>query len=231
MTHPIVDNLPAPARSAVQGAWQRLGPDQRRNLEQWLPGAGNISGVRDILQYITENYRAALDQTRATIAIVGPANVGKSTLYNQLIMPKEAKARVSPVPGTTRVNQDGLGGTVQRRGHAGRRPARRDRRSGAGPRLRSRSLSRLPDSHVRCRKRRQKIGARAFRRHPGAGQALPRGPEQDGPGAEGRPGERAGLRRRKPGDRPRQDHRCLRRRRATTSAASSSRSPRPSRGC
>jgi GTP-binding protein Era len=110
LTHPIVEYLPGPARSAIQGAWQRLSPEQRRDLEQWLPGAGNISGVRDILQYITENYRTALDTTKATIAIVGPANVGKSTLYNQLNMPKEEKARVSPVPGTTRVKQEGSAG-------------------------------------------------------------------------------------------------------------------------
>jgi GTP-binding protein Era len=110
VTHPVVDHLPAPARAAVNGAWQRLSADQRRDLEQWLPGAGNISGVRDIIEYITQNYRTALDQTKATIAIVGPANVGKSTLYNQLVMPQEAKAVVSPVPGTTRVNQEGSAG-------------------------------------------------------------------------------------------------------------------------
>jgi GTPase len=110
VTHPVVDYLPAPARAAVNSAWQRLSADQRRDLEQWLPGAGNISGVRDIIEYITQNYRTALDQTKATIAIVGPANVGKSTLYNQLVMPHEAKAVVSPVPGTTRVNQEGSAG-------------------------------------------------------------------------------------------------------------------------
>jgi GTP-binding protein Era len=36
------------------------------------------------------------------IAIVGPANVGKSTLYNQLIYQKQDKAMVGPLPGTTR---------------------------------------------------------------------------------------------------------------------------------
>lgn len=110
MNHPVVDFLPGPARAAINGAWQRLSIDQRRDLAQWLPGAGNISGVRDIIEYITQNYRTALDQTAASIAIVGPANVGKSTLYNQLITPREEKAVVSPVPGTTRVNQTGSAG-------------------------------------------------------------------------------------------------------------------------
>jgi GTP-binding protein Era len=37
--------------------------------------------------------------------IVGPANVGKSTLYNQLIQKNEEKAQVTALPGTTRKNQ------------------------------------------------------------------------------------------------------------------------------
>jgi small GTP-binding protein len=39
------------------------------------------------------------------VAIVGPANVGKSTLYNHFIRQKSDQAEVSPVPGTTRINQ------------------------------------------------------------------------------------------------------------------------------
>lgn len=103
-------SLPGPALAAVQGVWNRLTPDQRQQLERWLPGAGSITGVKDILKFITDNYRSALDHTPSTIAIVGPANVGKSTLYNQLIAPTETKAAVSPVPGTTRVNQEGSAG-------------------------------------------------------------------------------------------------------------------------
>jgi small GTP-binding protein len=44
------------------------------------------------------------------VVIVGPANVGKSTLYNQLIRSKEDVAAVSPVPGTTRENQSASAG-------------------------------------------------------------------------------------------------------------------------
>ena len=39
------------------------------------------------------------------MVLVGPANVGKSTLYNHFIRAKEDQAEVSPVPGTTRINQ------------------------------------------------------------------------------------------------------------------------------
>jgi GTPase len=104
------DTLAGPALAAVKGVWSRLSPTQRQQLERWLPGAGSITGVKDILKFITDNYRSALDHTPASIAIVGPTNVGKSTLYNQLITPVEKKAVVSPVPGTTRVNQEGSAG-------------------------------------------------------------------------------------------------------------------------
>ena len=110
MSHPLIDTLPAPASTAIRGAWNRLSADQRRALESWFPASGSVANVRDILKFITENYRSALDHTPASIVIVGPANVGKSTLYNQLITPTEAKAAVSPVPGTTRVNQAGSAG-------------------------------------------------------------------------------------------------------------------------
>jgi len=40
-----------------------------------------------------------------SVAIVGPANAGKSTLYNQLVRAKEPRAAVSAIPGTTRQTQ------------------------------------------------------------------------------------------------------------------------------
>jgi small GTP-binding protein len=107
---PSSETLPGPALLAAKGVWNRLSPKQRQQLERWLPGAGSISGVKDIFKFITDNYRSALDHTPSSIAIVGPTNVGKSTLYNQLIAPAEVKAVVSPVPGTTRVNQAGSAG-------------------------------------------------------------------------------------------------------------------------
>ena len=42
---------------------------------------------------------------RHTVTIVGPANAGKSTLYNQLIRTGQARSAVSAIPGTTRASR------------------------------------------------------------------------------------------------------------------------------
>jgi small GTP-binding protein len=70
---------------------------------------GSIKPLRDVLQFVVDQYRPVFGQKRS-IAIVGPANVGKSTLYNQLISHKEDLAEVGPIPGTTRQNQEAEAG-------------------------------------------------------------------------------------------------------------------------
>ncbi len=40
------------------------------------------------------------------VAIIGPANAGKSTLFNQFLQSKTDYAKVSPIPGTTTINQE-----------------------------------------------------------------------------------------------------------------------------
>ena len=185
MNHPVLDALPGPARAAVNGMWNRLSEDQRRDLERWLPLSGGMSGVRDIVKFITDNYRSALVQSASTIAIVGPANVGKSTLYNQLIASSEAKAAVSPVPGTTRVAQSGSAGLFEVVDTPGADRGRRSGRNRATNRLRCSAGCRLPHHHVRCSKRRQRSGSRAIRRADRSRQTPSRRVEQDGPRAQG----------------------------------------------
>jgi len=106
----ILNEFPEPVRETVGEVWERLSQDQRdelRDLLGQLPPS--LKPLKDILGLVLDQYRPVFG-TKRSIAIVGPANVGKSTLYNQLIARAEDKAEVGPVPGTTRENQEGDAG-------------------------------------------------------------------------------------------------------------------------
>jgi GTP-binding protein Era len=65
----------------------------------------SLKPLKEILSLVTDQYQPVFG-TKRRIAIVGPANVGKSTLYNQLVTRRQDEAEVSPIPGTTRQNQE-----------------------------------------------------------------------------------------------------------------------------
>ena len=94
--------LPEPARTLVRRAYRQVPADLRGELQTWLPYALNDAGSAfDLLGFITDNYVAAFSQTRMKIAIVGPANTGKSTLYNEFLPEGATLALVTPEPGDT----------------------------------------------------------------------------------------------------------------------------------
>ena len=65
----------------------------------------DVKGVRGLLDLVMDQYRPLAGQQKR-IAIVGPVNTGKSSLYNQFIKRAQDKAAVGPVPGTTRASQE-----------------------------------------------------------------------------------------------------------------------------
>jgi small GTP-binding protein len=85
------DALPAPLQKELQGSLARL--------------PGDLTLWRMLLNLAFTQYKIAFGEKHA-VAIVGPANVGKSTLYNQFVRARTDRAEVSPLPGTTRVNQE-----------------------------------------------------------------------------------------------------------------------------
>lgn len=90
---------------AIRKAWDGLPQNRRAELARVL-GILPVDLVRWrrlVEEAAAHLHLAAAD--RQTVAIVGPANAGKSTLYNQLIRASEARAAVSAVPGTTRQAQ------------------------------------------------------------------------------------------------------------------------------
>lgn len=106
----LMDGLSPRVREMALGSLQGLPPDVRRTLEDSLMAMERL---------LKEDPRAAIDVLRlvkglfeplmeplARVAIVGPVNVGKSSLYNALA-PADQQAAVGPVPGTTREVQQG----------------------------------------------------------------------------------------------------------------------------
>jgi len=86
----------------VQRVWDNLPKGTRTEIERALQRVpGGLKGWRALIDQAAEHFRLAAG-TKRKVAIIGPANVGKSTLYNALIQPDEESAEVSAVPGTTR---------------------------------------------------------------------------------------------------------------------------------
>ena len=86
----VWDRMPEAARAPLTKALRELPED----LRPW----------RELMDRALSHVRVVTGDKRR-VAIVGPANVGKSTLYNQLVRNPGDIAQVSAVPGTTRVSQ------------------------------------------------------------------------------------------------------------------------------
>jgi len=106
MVDEILREFPDPVRETIRLIWERLPPEQRDQFEELLDQLPlPLKPLKDVLFFVLDQYKPVFG-TKRSIAILGPANVGKSTLYNQLVSAQEDKAEVGPVPGTTRQNQE-----------------------------------------------------------------------------------------------------------------------------
>jgi GTPase len=94
------------SREKVKKAWNALPELMRLELETLIMSVPvQPQLLRRLIDISLRQFKLVTGQKRK-IAILGPANVGKSTLYNQLIRSKADRAEVGPLPGTTRVNQE-----------------------------------------------------------------------------------------------------------------------------
>lgn len=94
----------------VDRVWEAVPEKERQSLEEafkGLPLDRNLPNA--LLDLAVIHAKTTFGKTKR-IAIIGPANVGKSTLFNQFVRAKQEKAAVSPIPGTTRVNQEANAG-------------------------------------------------------------------------------------------------------------------------
>lgn len=94
----------------VRRAWEALPAASRADLSKTLGLLpGDLKSWRGLISEAIQHLRvAAGDKHR--VVIVGPANSGKSTLYNTLVRGSGERAAVSALPGTTRQAQAGDAG-------------------------------------------------------------------------------------------------------------------------
>jgi len=101
----LLDEFPEKSRKQLEAMWQGLPGPLQTELESWVPLLpGDVKLWRMLVGMALTQFKIVAGE-KHTIAIVGPANAGKSTLYNQLVRAPADRALVSPVPGTTRQNQ------------------------------------------------------------------------------------------------------------------------------
>lgn len=106
----ILNEFPDDSRRVVSAMWQSLPVERRDELLALLPMLPGQPGKMQKLFELGHKHLQMSFGDRNSVAIIGPANVGKSTLFNALIADKADQAEVSPVPGTTRKNQEASAG-------------------------------------------------------------------------------------------------------------------------
>jgi len=101
----ILSLFPPDVRAPVRKIWEALGPNEKASFLSLLTGFPADTNLVKILVKLSSAHIRQAFGSKHRVVIVGPANVGKSTLYNQLVQNKSDQAAVSPLPGTTTENQ------------------------------------------------------------------------------------------------------------------------------
>lgn len=101
----VIKKFPPEVQDTVRTIWDSLSQAEKDNLLSLVKGIPTESALVKMLVKMSSNQLKQAFGQKSRVVIVGPANVGKSTLYNQFIHAKADTAKVSPLPGTTRVNQ------------------------------------------------------------------------------------------------------------------------------
>lgn len=101
----FLNSLPADTQELLKMVWESIPPSERGTLQEMFKGFPTEANMMRLLVNLAAVQLKMTFGGKHRVAIVGPANVGKSTLYNHLIQSKSDRAEVSPIPGTTRQNK------------------------------------------------------------------------------------------------------------------------------
>ncbi len=101
----LLRQLPSDTKIILQNVWKNLSQDDRNSFIKIINSfPTDLTLIRTLFK-LTASQLQITTGRKNKVVIIGPANVGKSTLYNQLINKKTDLAEVSVLPGTTRRNQ------------------------------------------------------------------------------------------------------------------------------
>lgn len=98
--------LPPETRIFFDSVWEKLPSAEKKTFLDLIQAFPSKANMLQLLFKLGEDHIKMTFGRKHKITIVGPANVGKSTLYNQLIQQKNDKAIVGALPGTTRDTQE-----------------------------------------------------------------------------------------------------------------------------
>ena len=101
----IIELLPEDTQEKLYPLWEKIPEEEKESLEILFEGIPLDFNLLNMLMDLAMVQMKIAIAGKNRVAIVGPANVGKSTLFNLFVREKSDRAEVSPVPGTTRVNQ------------------------------------------------------------------------------------------------------------------------------
>ena len=98
----FLDLFPQDVQDTVRTVLNALGSNEQNRFLGLISAIPTDAGlIKGLVKLSTSQVRQTFGSKHA-VAVLGPANVGKSTLYNQLVRSKQDSAEVGPLPGTTK---------------------------------------------------------------------------------------------------------------------------------
>jgi hypothetical protein len=98
----FLSHFPPDVEDTIRTIWDALDAEEQTRFLSLIAAFPTDTGlVKGLIKLSSAQVRQAFG-SKHNVVILGPANVGKSTLYNQMVRSNQDKAAVGPLPGTTR---------------------------------------------------------------------------------------------------------------------------------